>query len=304
MLTAAAAIVGCSNSPTSGGDHGPVPTGTILVGTPNGVERGAYLVDLATGGLEQIVSGISPFSIAFQGGYSAARNSVYGLSVADTQRIVELNLASRAVDTVLMVPDRAWTGAYDISADGRTLAIQTATLVVRLWTVDIGSGVWTQLVDHVGRIDTIPLASIRWSPDGKHLFVITEVFPDRSELVRVDLDTERFAVISPVTPITNATPSLDVSADAQLISHGDGDGNVIFRDADGVMVSGLPNIPGRVSRPRFSPDSRFLAYQEVLPLDHVIKIFMVRLSDGKRWELKMDADFEVWLVDWIPASRL
>ncbi len=51
-------------------------------------------------------------------------------------------------------------------------------------------------------------------------------------------------------------------------------------------------------RPTFSPDGRFLAYQELGP-EGEAGIVLMRLSDGKRWPLKMNADFVVWLSDWI-----
>src|SRR5690606_2622832 len=120
-------------------------------------------------------------------------------------------------------------------------------------------------------------------------------WPDPTGMFRIDLATQRFHEISPPTPIT-VEPWVAISPDGNKVAHAV-DGSISFKDTNGALLSGLPEMPDRTSRPVFSPDGKFLAYQEYV--DQTIRIMMVRLSDGRLWELDVDADFEVWLVDWI-----
>ncbi len=297
-------VVACSGSPTSAGDDGPVPTGIILAATPNGQEAGTYLIDIATGDLTQISDHGNPLSVAVEGRYSGASRFIYGRRTAPEPRdLMQLSLMRK--DTAVLL---AWptpdllAGAYDLSADERLLAIQTLnwpSARSQLSIVDLALGTWTPIIDNANRIDTIPLTSIRWSPDGTRLYAVTDLWPDRSELVRIDLSTQQFRTLSPVVKI-DYEASVDVSLDGQLLAFGDAQGRVSFRDRDGDEVTGYPAVPAGVSRPVFSPDGRFLAFQEFGPApDGGISITLMRLSDGKRWPLKVNADFEVWLSDWI-----
>lgn len=289
----------CTGSPTHGGEPEPTPTGTILVGTPNGPEAGTYLVDIVTGSVTTVDAGSPPLSVAWQGGYSKARDVIYGTSVSAPLDILTLPLGGGTPSTLLAIPASASPGAYDISVDGQRLAIQIAASTVQLWSVDLGTGTWTRHRDQVAGIDTIPLSRLRWSPDGHHLFALIDLFPVRSELVRIDLQTDEFQVISPATPVRIVT-SVDVSPDGRTVAHGDGMAHIIFRNPDGDPLPGFPEIPGTVSRPTFSPDGKFIAFQEFDPeQDYRISIILMRLSDGKRWPLKVNAEFEVWLSDWI-----
>lgn len=295
-----AMTVACSGAPTGGGDPPPSPTGTILVATPNGTESGTYLVDVGSGSLRKLASYRDPLTVALQGGYSIPGQFVYGTNGTTPRRIMRLPLDGGPADTLLAIPAGHSIGAYHLSPDGRTMAVQTeAAAGIQLWTVDLLTVTWTQHADQVGGIDAIPLADIRWSSDERFLVALTELFPDRSELVRIDLATNRFDIISPSTPIT-IVPSLDVSPDGQVIAHGDGAATITFRNPDGTLAAGFPDIPGRAARPTFSPDGKFLAYQQHAPAPNFgITIMIMRLSDGARWPLEIDADFEVWLSDWI-----
>src|SRR5690606_15426408 len=152
-------------------------------------------------------------------------------------------------------------GAYHLSPDGRIMAVQTATLVVQLWTVDLESGIWTQRIDAAAALDTIPLTGIRWSPDGQQLFAVTEVYPHPSTLMRIDLADDHFEVISPAAPI-NISPWLDVSPDGRVIAHGESSGSLTLRDTNGMVLTEYPETLGFIGRPIFSADGKFLAYQE------------------------------------------
>lgn len=298
-LALAIATAACSGTPTGGGEPQPTPVGTILAGSPNSPENGTYLIDIATGTATRVATGQDPLSVAFQGGYSAADRIVYGVStLPPPDRIMAISMESGDTSVVIEMSDAdSFIGAFHLSPDGRSLAIQTQywpTGKVRLSTVDLATRTWTPIVDAVGGLDTIPLASIRWSPDGRTVYAVTDLFPDRSELIKIDLATQHFTIISPTTKVNG---SLDVSPDGQLIAHADGDGRITLRNPEGHPVSGLPEIASRAIRPAFSPDGKFLSYQ-ALASDGPRETILMRLSDGKRWPLKIEGDLNLWLSDW------
>ncbi len=202
MALVVPATTACSGSPTSAGDDGPVPTGIILAGTPNGPETGTYLIDIASGDVTRIVEGFEPLSVAFQGGYSRSLDVVYGLTITppiDQIKAISLDSNDTSIVVTMRQPSTL-AGAYDLSSDGHVLAIQTGEPdKVQLSIVNLVTGVWAPIVDQTSRLDTIPLASIRWSPDGETLFAVTEGWPGRTELVRIDPATQVFTIISPST---------------------------------------------------------------------------------------------------------
>ena len=304
ILAAALLSAACSGTPTDGGEPPPMPTGTILVATPNGAESGTYLVDIATGNLTKLATRRDPLTVALSGGYSAAGHFVYGTNATTPRRIMRLPLAGGAADTLLAIPVNHSLGTYRLSPDGRTMAVQTATLEVQLWTVDLETGTWTQRIDRVASLDTVPLTSLRWSPDGRSLLAVTENYPHPSALVRMNLQDDRFDIISPTTPI-NISPWIDISPDGDVIAHGEAGGNLVFRDRNGAELGDYPNTTGLIGRPIFSPDGKFVAYEEFgSPPDFQTTIMLMRLADGERWPLQVDAEFEVWLSDWIPGGEV
>lgn len=303
LLSLTSWVLACTGSPTTGGEPEPTPTGTILVGTPNGSEAGTYLVDVETGAVTQIAAGGDPLSVAFSGGYSKLSGFVYGLRTQPEPRhIMRVSLAQRDTAILLEQSDQELlVGTFDLNSGETSLAIQTLhwpTGKARLSSVNLDIGAWTPIVDADSRIDALPLTSIKWSPDGTTLYAVTELFPDRSELVRIDLATQLFRVISPMTPIS-APLSVDVSPDGGVLAHADGAGRTTFRDTDGNPLQGYPELPLRTLRPTFSPDGKFMAYQMLLDGIGEGPIILMRLSDGKRWPLKINATFTVWLSDWI-----
>lgn len=307
LAAAALATTACTGVPTGGNDPEPTPTGTILAGSPNEPEDGSYLINVETGSVKRIATGQNPFTVAFQGGYSEPERFVYGIRAdSATNRVVAVSLVSG--DTLLLaaMPDEDHLlGAIRLSPDGQTLAAQIWQWridKIELVLIDLATGTWTRLVDQVTGIDALPLASLAWSPDGRHLYVLTEVFPDRSELVQVSLGSGLFEIISPTTPI-NGPLWLDISPDGQTIAHGHGDGEIVFRNADGGELIGLPELMPRVGRPVWSPDGEFIAYQE-LGSGGERAIVLMRLSDGKRWPLEIEGDLNLWLSDWIPEGAI
>lgn len=299
-LASLGALASCSGAPTGGGDPEPMPTGTILAGTPNGVQRGTYLIDIASGAVTQIAQAGEPLSVAWQGGYSAARGSVIGTRAYPLpNRVRAIELASGDTTTLFEAPSiDDLTGAYAVSPSGSRLAIQTQhwpTGEITLSLIDLTTGSRTPIRDLVGGIDELPLRTIDWTPDESALFVTTDVYPDRSEVVRIDLGTQEFRIVSPTTVVDG---DLDVSPDGRVVAHKDGSGRIILRGPDGVPLPQYPEIPGLVMRPTFSPDGKFLAYQELSIESGEGDIILMRLSDGKRWTLKIQADVRPWLSDW------
>lgn len=296
-----AGTVACTGTPTGGGEPELTPAGTILAGSPNDPENGTYLIDVVTGAVTRIADRGDPLSVAFQGGYSTSGGFVYGRRSQPAPRnFMKVEVASGSASTLLEVPDPDMlVGAYDLSADGGRLVLQTQdaqTGGIRVSTVDLATRTWTQISDAVGRLDTIPLGSIKWSLDGKNLYAVTEVYPDRSELIKINVATSRFEIISPTTR-DRAPLWLDISPDDQVLAHGDGTFKITFRDRDGTPLQGYPEIQPGVSRPTFSPDGKFLAVQTFSATGED-DIVLMRLSDGKRWPLKIEGDLTLWLSDW------
>lgn len=304
LLTAVTAIlVACQGTPTGSGTAELLPEGRILAASPNNPENGSYLIDVETGAVTRIASLQNPFTVAFQGGYSAASNLIYGVRVDSTTDLVT-GVSLTSGDTLLLavMPDNGHLlGTVRLSPDGRTLAVQIWQWridKIELVTIDLATGTWTRIVDQATGIDAIPLTSLRWAPDGRFLYTLTEVFPDRSELVRIDLATNEFEILSPTTQI-NWSLWIDLSPDGKTVAHGDGSGRILFRNTDGEELDGYPEVLPPVMRPTWSPDGKFLAYQELGP-EGEGAIILMRLSDGKRWPLQIEGDLNLWLADWIP----
>jgi Tol biopolymer transport system component len=292
---------GCTGSPTGGGEPELLPTGTILAGSPNNPEYGSYLIDVETGTVTQIATRQNPFLVALQGGYSSRDDLVYGVRAdSATGRVVAVSLTTGDTTLLAEMPDDGHLlGAVRLSPDGRTLAMQVwQWRIDKIETVliDLATGTWNRLVDQATGIDAIPLDSFRWAPDGRFLYALTEVFPDRSELVRIDPTTAQFEIISPTTPITGPL-WIDLSPDGKTVAHGDGSAAILYRDADGELLGGFPEVQPRVMRPTWSPDGKFLAYQE-LGSEGEGAIILMRLSDGKRWPLEIEGGLRLWLADW------
>jgi Tol biopolymer transport system component len=278
----------------------------MLVSTPNHPGYGTYLVDVESGAITKIANAQNPLSVAFDGGYSEGGQLVYGTSAMWLpQRINAISLVTG--DTLLLATAPApgtWLGPFRLSPDGSSLAAQLADgHGLHVVLMNIATGVMTPIVDRANAMDTLQFGSLRWTPDGRWLYGVTAVYEEnRTELIRIELATDRFTVISPTTGYDWGA-WLDLSPDGRILAHGDGDGNVHFRDRNGGLLRGFPDIGPRATKPIWSPDGKFLAYQQFgPPPSHELTIMIMRLSDGTRWPLEIDADFEVWLSDWIPES--
>jgi len=298
LLTTLALLAACG-TPTAGTPSAPTPTGTLLFSAPNGDERGAYLINAATGAVTKIATRLEPIDVLLSGGYGGSANFVYGTVNSRPRRIARINLANAAVDTILTMRSDGSLGAYDLSRDGRTMAIQTGEAEgVRLWTVDLASGTWTQRVDAVSRLDSIPLTGLRWTPDGAYLYALTEEFPPgQSRLIRLRVSDDHFEILTPATPISAISPWLNISDDGRRLAVGSPDGRLVFRDLLGNELSNLPTAGPLIGRPVFSPDGQFvvlMAYSS--PGESRIEV--IRLVDGVRFPLPIQANYELWVVDW------
>ncbi len=298
-------LTACS-SPTDGTPTLLAPTGTLLVDTPNGAQAGSYLVDVTTGALTQIASRGVPLRTTFVGGYSPVDHSVVGNAAPSSDRmnrIGRLNLATMVFDTLLEWAPEIWRGGYDLSPDARTLVLQTGGAGgVRLWTVDLARDTWTQRIDTVQRLDTVPLTGLRWTPDGRQVYALTEVYSlTVTELIRFTVATDHFEVLTSRTRY-DFIPGLDGSPDGLRLVHTDGEGRLVLRDLRGNPLPGLPSagpLPP-VNGPAFSPDGNFVAFTSHGGPGLKTTIEILRLSDGTRWPIHLQTDFEfgIWLVDW------
>lgn len=305
LLCSLLAVVACG-SPTDGTPPPHAPTGTLLVHTPNGAQRGTYLVDVTNGATTQIVEGLRPLSFPGTGGFTAVDHSVFGLAAPSADgmtRIGRLNLTTKVFDTLMEIPQGMWLGGHDLSPDAQALVLQTGGGGgVRLWTVDLASGTWTQRIDPLQRLDTVPLTSLKWTPNGRHVYALTEVYPHAvTELIRFTVATDEFEVLTPRTGY-GIVPGLDVSPDGLRIVHTDGEGRLVFRDLLGNPLPGLPSAgpQPKVNQPIFSPDGNFVAFTTHVGPGVRTTIEILRLSDGTRWPLQLQADFEFGIatVDW------
>lgn len=298
LLTTLALVAACG-TPTAGTPSAPTPKGTLLFSAPNYEYTGAYLVDAATGAITKIATGLDPIRVTQSGGYSAVGKSVYGTVTSRPRRIARINLATSAVDTILTMRSNGLLGAYDLSRDGRTMAIQTGEAEgVRLWTVDLASGTWTQRVDAVNRLDSIPLTGLRWTPDGAYLYAFTEEFPPgQTRLIRMRLADNRFEVLTAPQSISPLSPWLNISDDGRRLVVGSPDGRVVFRDLLGNLVGELPTPGLVVGQPVLSPDGQFVV---LMSYDAAYRptVQMVRVADGARFPLPIQANYELWTVDW------
>lgn len=297
-------LLGACASPTQGTLPPSGPAGTLLVTALGGADQGSYLVELADGTVTRIIDGLSPLYFPGIGGYSAVDNSVFGAAYPDPDRrnrIGRLNLATMVFDTLLEWAPELWKGSLDLSSDGRTIVLQTGGAGgVRLWTVDLASGTWTQRIDTVQRLDTVPLTSLKWTPDARHVYALTEVYPlTVTELIRFTLATNEFEVLTPRTRY-GIVPGVDVSPDGLRLVHSDGEGRLVFRD---LLGNPLPDLPSAGPRPKttqpvFSSDGRFVAFTVYDGANPSIEI--IRLSDGMRWPLELQKEFEfgIAVVDW------
>jgi Tol biopolymer transport system component len=190
-----------------------------------------------------------------------------------------------------------WLGSYDLSPDGRKLAIQTGGIGgIRLWQVDLVSGNWERWIDAASGLDAVPLTGLKWTPDAKYVYALTEVYPaGTSELVRLSATTDESEILSASTDIS-IVPWLDIASDGARLAHGQGDARLVFRDPSGKIIESLPTAGPTIGRPVLSPDGRFVAFMTLGSEARSIEI--MRLSDGSRWPLQIQEDFELWPVDW------
>ncbi len=290
-------VLTACTSPTGDTPPPDAPTGTLLMTAPNGDERGVYLVDVSSGTVTQIATQGSPLRVTWAGGYQTLDNSVVGNAGASNQFITKLFLTSGAVDTLLELPDSMWLGSYDLSPDGRKLAIQTGgTGGLRLWQVDLVSGSWERWIDAASGLDAVPLTGLKWTPDAKYVYALTEVYPaGTSELIRLSATTDESEILSASTDIS-IVPWLDIASDGTRLAHGQGDARLVFRDPSGKIIESLPTAGPTIGRPVLSPDGRFVAFMTLGSEARSIEI--MRLSDGSRWPLHIQEDFELWPVDW------
>lgn len=192
------------------------------------------------------------------------------------------------------------------SLDGKSL-VYTGGEAFDLYVYDTASGASRRLTTSKGCIlPTQPcdmsLYSTAWSPDGTRIAYVW-MSGDKEELRVINADGSGQRVLRDgIAHVADWSPDgQDVLASTSVQGAGNrGRDLVAVRVSDGSTRTVTPWNSGLSLNARFSPDGRFIAYQQNKPTDVVDSDLYIMLADGSGGTAVLDDSSTADLVGWTP----
>jgi eukaryotic-like serine/threonine-protein kinase len=197
---------------------------------------------------------------------------------------------------------------FDVSPDGRRIAIAIGDPSREIWVYDLDKRTRTRLT-----IDATWAGDPIWAPDGEGVYHTVMGAGSRANIVLRNLvDGTRSVVMSgadstePLTPDTIRldlfSRTLDLSPDGSELLFGAGVYGGLWRlpiNPPAKRIAVVPEGPGVDNSAKFSPDGRWIAYAS--NESGAQRVYVVAVDNvGRRWQVSSDAGA---LPEWRPDGR-